>query len=29
MKSIIQGPWKWSHYPNPLSEVDEAVCRTS
>lgn len=29
MKSLIQGPWKWSHYPNPLSEVDEAVLMAS
>lgn len=29
MKSITQGPWKWSHHTNPLSEANEAVLMAS
>ncbi|MFU2489139.1 hypothetical protein [Thauera sp. WH-1] len=29
MKSITQGPWKWSHHTNTLSEANEAVLMAS
>ena len=29
MKSIIQGPWKWSHHTNAPGEADEAVLMAS